>query len=270
MQVGTSISDADFAGFQRLLYQAAGISMGPGKKALLCGRLAQRLRHLGLGTYGDYQKLLKSGGDPTEMQVALNLLTTNETYFFREPKHFDLLRSRLRDDPPKGRPFRVWSAACSTGEEVYTLAMLLADCLGDAPWEVIGSDISTRVLEKAQRGQYPMERTKDIPKAYLSRFCLRGVRTQAGTLLIDSALRARVRFLQVNLNEPLPALGEMDAIFLRNVMIYFDGATRRQVVERLLPRLRVGGLFFVGHSETLNGVTEQLTPVVASVYQRSR
>jgi chemotaxis protein methyltransferase CheR len=147
--------------------------------------------------------------------------------------------------------------------------MLLADVLGEAPWELIASDLSTRVLEKARTGLYPMERMEGIPKHFLSRFCLKGVGSQAGKLLVAKELRNRVQFRQVNLNETLPKLGEFDVIFLRNVMIYFDMDTKRKVVERMLPLLPRGGYLFIGHSESLNGVTDALQVVTPSVYKKT-
>lgn len=264
----TSLTDQEFLQFQRLLYEIAGIYMTPAKKPLICGRLARRLRHHNLSTYGEYYRLITSGQDAGELQIAIDLLTTNETYFFREPQHFDFLRNYAATTYRRGHQFRVWSAACSSGEEPYSIAMVLADRLGGAPWEVLGSDLSTRVLEKARSGQYPMERARTIPEDYLKRFCLKGIGTQAGTFLIDRTLRNRVRFQQINLNASLPRLGEFDVIFLRNVMIYFDIATKRQVVGRLLPFLKPGGYFLVGHSESLNGITEELAVMSPSIYRK--
>ena len=163
---------------------------------------------------------------------------------------------------------RIWSAACSTGEEPYSIAMQLDEVLGIAPWEIIASDLSMRVLEKARTGLYPMERMLEIPQYYLSNYCLKGTGTQEGALLIDRKLRERVQFMQHNLTEAPPELGEFDAIFLRNVMIYFDLDTKRQVVSRLLSLLRPGGYFLVGHSETLNGVNENVRLVQPAVYRK--
>jgi len=261
-----SISDSDFAHFQQMIFSIAGISMTPAKKALVTGRLARRLKHHGLDCYGEYFKLLSRQQD--EMQVAVDLLTTNETYFFREPKHFDFLRDRILPEHPPGRTFRVWSAASSSGEEAYTLAMVLADKLGATPWEILGSDISTRVLDKARSGLYPMERIRGIPQASLRAHCLKGVGNQEGSFIIDPALRRHVRFEQINLNESLPNVGEFDVIFLRNVMIYFQTDTKRQVVARLLAKLRPGGYFIVGHSESLNGLAQGLETVAPSICRK--
>jgi chemotaxis protein methyltransferase CheR len=233
-----TITDREFMQFQRFIYDAAGIFMANGKQALVSGRLAKRLAHYQLETYGDYLRLLESRSQPAELQVAVDLLTTNETYFFREPKHFALLRDLAIDARDKGKTLRVWSAASSSGEEPYSIAMVLADVLGDAAWEVLGTDISTRVLERARCGHYPMERASQMPQHYLKRFCLKGQGAETGTMLIERPLRQRVQFQHLNLNEPLPRIGTFDVIFLRNVMIYFNLETKRQVVARLLSQLR--------------------------------
>lgn len=262
------ISDQEFAQFQRFIFEAAGISLSPAKKALVSGRLAKRLQHHRLGSYGEYFRLLASGQASAEVQTAVDLLTTNETYFFREPKHFDLLREQALVARKRAQAFRVWSAASSTGEEAYSIAMVLADCLDGGLWEVTGSDISARVLEKARVGHYSTERTQHIPPSYLQRFCLKGFGAQEGTLLIERSLRARVKFLQVNLNAPLPHLGVFDVIFLRNVLIYFSAETKQQVVGRVLSLLKPGGHFCIGHSESLNGVTDAAQALAPSIYRK--
>lgn len=263
-----AISTQEFARFQALLYRIAGISMADSKKVLLVGRLTRRLKALGLASFGDYYRHVSDPANAAELQTMVDLLTTNETYFFREPQHFDYL---AREILPARRPsagFDVWSAACSSGEEPYTLAMLLADKLGQAGWSVTASDISTQVLAKARAGHYPLERNQGIPQDYLRRFCLKGVRGQEGTFLVDRAIRDRVRFLQVNLNAHIPQIGPFDVIFLRNVMIYFDLEMKRKVVANLLPQLKDGGYFIVGHSESLNGITDQLKLVRPTIYRR--
>ena len=263
-----ALSDADFLRIQAFMYRHAGINLSPAKKALVSGRLQKRLRQRGLNGYGEYFRLVESGREPAETQVAVDLLTTNETYFFRELKHFEFLRDKVLPRLEPGRPCRVWSAACSSGEEPYSIAMLLADRLGSRPWEVLASDISSRVLATARTGHYPMSRGELIPKPYYSRFCLKGVGRQEGTFLVDKTLRARVRFFTANLNQALPKLGEFDVIFLRNVMIYFDAATKLEVVRRLTPLLTVGGYLFTGHSESLHGMDIDLKQVQPAIYRR--
>lgn len=264
----TPITDQEFSQFQRFIFDAAGISLSSSKKALVSGRLAKRLQHCGLTSYGAYFKLLMSGQASDEVQTAIDLLTTNETYFFREPKHFEFLRDLATGAAKNAQPLRVWSAASSTGEEAYSIAMLLADCMGSTHWEVIGSDISTQVLQDAATGHYTLQRARNIPPAYLKRFCLKGTGPHQGTLLIERNLRSKVRFVQVNLNAPLPNLGSFDLIFLRNVMIYFNDDTKRQVVARVLSLLKPGGHFCVGHSETLNGITQAVQALAPSIYRK--
>ncbi|VTU25254.1 Chemotaxis protein methyltransferase [Variovorax sp. SRS16] len=266
--VDNTLTDIEFGRFQRFIHEAAGITLSPAKKALVCGRLFKRLQAHRLNSYTDYLALLDSGRAAAEVQTAIDLLTTNETYFFREPRHFELLRTVALAAASRPQPLRVWSAACSTGEECYSIAMVLADCLGATAWEVVGTDISSRVLQRARAAHYPLERTRHVPPAYLKRFCLRGLGEQEGTLLVERPLRERVRFAQVNLNAGLPALGSFDMIFLRNVMIYFNGDTKRQVVARVLALLKPGGHFCIGHSETLNEISTAVQQVAPSIYRK--
>ena len=265
-QTNINISASEFAQFQKLIFQIAGISLSEAKKLLLVGRLSKRLKHLGLPRFTDYYKYVTDKANQAELQTMVDLLTTNETYFFREPKHFEFLRNRAQQS--RTGSFRVWSAASSSGEEAYSMAMVLADVLGAGSWEVIGTDISTRVLNKAQGGHYPIERIDGIPPALLKKYCLKGMRDQAGTLLIIRELRERVRFLYSNLMTPRKDLGMFDVIFLRNVMIYFDNDTKRKVIANLLPFLKADGHFIVGHSESLNGLTNELMPIQPTVYRR--
>lgn len=263
-----SISPQEFARFQALIYKIAGIQMADSKKVLLIGRLTRRLKHYGLNSFGEYYDLVSSPGQEAELQTMVDLLTTNETYFFREPKHFDFLADELLPQAKPGGSFAIWSAACSSGEEPYTLAMVLADKLGEGPWQITASDISTAVLARAKAGHYPLERSKGIPPEFLKKYCLKGVRSQEGTFLIAPKLRDRIRFMQVNLNKQLPDVGPFDVIFLRNVMIYFDMETKRQVVANLISKLKPGGYFIVGHSETLNGITDKLQALRPTIYRK--
>ncbi len=264
------ISDTEFGQFQRFIFEAAGITLTDAKKALVSGRLAKRLHACHVKTYGDYFRLLMSGDSPRELQTAVDLLTTNETYFFREPKHFQFLKKEITDGCLRGKPsLRVWSAAVSTGEEAYSAAMVLEDSLPGRPWEVVGSDISARVLDRARAGHYSMQRISHLPAAYLQRFCLKGCDAQEGTLLVQRALRNKLQFLRVNLNEPLPHLGAFEVIFLRNVLIYFSLETKRKVVARVLNLLKPGGYLFIGHSESLIEVTDAVELLAPAIYRKS-
>ena len=263
-----TLTDQEFDFLSKLLYEAAGINLSSEKKALVIGRLTRRIESLGITSYGEYFRLIASRTDPQERQWALDALTTNETFFFREPPHFAFLSEIIVPTVLPGDTFRVWSAASSSGEEAYSIAMLLAERLGQRPWEIIGSDLSTKGLAKASRGQYPMERAEKIPKPYLRAYCLKGTGDQEGSFLIDPALRKRVRFQQANLMEPLPKLGLFDVIFLRNVLIYFDMPTKRRVVENLLPFMKPNGYFFSGHSESITGLVPGLVQVKPAIYRK--
>ena len=262
------LHDHEFSQFRDLIFRIAGISMSPAKKQLVSSRLAKRLRHHNLANYGEYYRLITSVHGKNELQMAVDALTTNETHFFREPKHFDFLKQKIIPGRKAGRGIRIWSAACSSGEEPYSIAMMLDEAMGSEPWEVVATDISSQILEKARNGLYPADRIPEVPKHYLSRYCLKGIGEYHGTMRIDKPLRDKVRFMQHNLIEVPGKLGEFDAIFLRNVMIYFDQETKRQVVSHLTPLLRPGGYFIIGHSESLNGVNAELRPVSPAVYQK--
>jgi chemotaxis protein methyltransferase CheR len=264
-----TISDAEFFQFQRFIYDTVGISLSNAKKGLVSSRLARRLRPCGVGSYGEYFSLLQGGESPSELQTAIDLLTTNETYFFREPKHFEFLRHQLASPAALPRAPRIWSAASSSGEEAYSIAMVLQDARPGQPWDLLGSDISARVLERARHGHYSTARTQNIPPAYLRRFCLKGQGSQAGTLLVERDLRSMVRFMQINLNAPLPSIGSFDVIFLRNVLIYFDADIKRKVVARVLGALRPGGWLLIGHSESLAGVDHSLRAAAPSIFRKT-
>jgi chemotaxis protein methyltransferase CheR len=261
------INDAEFGRFQRFIFDQAGITLSASKQALVSGRLGKRVDHHGLDSFGDYFKLLASGEHAEEVQVATDLLTTNETYFFRETKHFDFLREQAQAARTGGQNYRVWSAASSSGEEAYSMAMVLADCLPGGNFEVLGTDISTQVLTNAARALYTMERARHVPAEYLRRFCLKGTGDYAGRVLMGPQLRSRVKFGQLNLNVPLPAIGSFDMVFLRNVMIYFNDDTKRSVIARVVATLKPGGYFCIGHSESLHGLSDSVQAVAPSIYR---
>jgi chemotaxis protein methyltransferase CheR len=262
------ISEHEFAQFQDFIYRNAGISLSPAKKPLVWGRLNKRLQHYQLSSFSEYFRLIMSGTAPEELQMAIDLLTTNETYFFREKEHFDYLRNEILGKK-RGQPFRVWSAACSSGEEPYSVAMVLADCLGMGGWEIFASDISKRVLQRAQGGLYSLERSQHIPPDYLKRFCLKGTGDYDGMFLVERSLRDRVQFAQVNLIAPLPNVGKFDVVFLRNVLIYFNLETKRQVIERIAQVIKPDGHLFVGHSESLAGISENIAMTRPSIYHHA-
>lgn len=262
------ITDAEFGQFQRFIFNAAGISMADAKKALVTGRLGKRVAAHGLNSFGEYFKLISGGQHPEEVQMAVDLLTTNETYFFREIKHFEFMRAQAIAARSRPTPYRVWSAASSSGEEAYSMAMVLMDCMQTTPWEILGTDISTRVLDGARRALYSLERGRHIPPDYLRRYCRKGSGPYDGHLLVDRMLRNKVMFRHLNLNTALPQLGQFDLVFLRNVMIYFNNETKREVVARVISTLKPGGYFCIGHSESLNDISTAVQMVAPSIYQK--
>jgi chemotaxis protein methyltransferase CheR len=261
----------EFIRFQKFIFDAAGITLPDNKITLVSTRLTARVQQCAMRTFGDYLNFVVSGAQPQERQTAIDLLTTNETYFFREPRHFEFLREQLTAlaARPRVRPLRVWSAAGSTGEEAYSIAMLLEDQLRGRPWEVLATDISARVLERARAGKFPMDRARNVPLEYLRRFCLDGRGSYENTLLIEPGLRNKVKFRQVNLNSRLPEIGRFDFIFLRNVLIYFNHETKRAVVGRVADILNPGGWLLVGLAENLNNVCETVKYDSPSIYRKT-
>jgi len=255
----------EFSVIQKLIYDWAGIHMTDSKKALISGRLMKRLKHFQMSSYSEYIEMVKNPLHADEKQIMINLLTTNETYFFREPKHFDWLRERVRHQ--SGETFRIWSAACSSGQEVYTMAMILAEELGNSSWEIYGSDISERILSVALGATYPIEQSTQIPSEYLKKYCLKGVKEAEGKFCFNDNIRSHTHFYHVNLIESLPLnFGQFDLIFLRNVMIYFDRPTRQKVAEGLMHFLKPDGNLVIGHAESLHGITEKLRVIQPTIY----
>ena len=264
---GAVLSARDFEQFRRFIYEQAGISLAPHKRQMVSARLQRRLRELGLEGFDAYLARTFELGQDRERQHLVDLLTTNETYFYREPAHFEFLLQRLLP-AYRGQTVRVWSAACSSGEEVYTLAMVMAEWMDGGNWEVLGSDISSRMVETARRGLYPLERARQLPAAWLSKYCLKGVRSQAGSLLIDPRLAARVRFEEHNLKRARLQDQSFDLVFLRNALIYFDLPTKQLVLGNLVQSIRPGGYLFISHVESLHGVETELEMVRPSIFRR--
>lgn len=253
-----------------LMHEAIGISFSDSKIALVSSRLGPRIQRLGLGDFEAYYALIASPEDQGEFQMAVDLLTTNETYFFREPAHFDLLERELGSRKPAA--LRVWSAAASFGDEAYSTAMLLSDlqrrgCLGD-DWSILGTDISDRVLRSAVEAIYPHDRLRNVAPERLKRHCLRGEGAAEGLTQMNAALRERVRFGRLNLCLPIEDIGPFDVVFLRNVLIYFDAATKRAVIDRVLTQLRPGGLFFIGTAEGRADCSTPLQPLAPGAYRK--
>lgn len=270
------VSDAEFRLFQALIHREAGIHLAPAKRALLMGRLSKRLRELGLSSYGAYYRLVAQQGG-AELTRLLDAITTNESHFFRVPGHFELIAQRLvpfwrREADEQRRPRRIlaWSAGCATGEEAYSLAMLLRSYLDPGEgWrvEVLGTDLSTRALAQAEAGVWPAHKAREIPRHLLKRHMLRGTGTKAHLMKADAGLRGLVRFRQVNLHRPpYPVPRDFDLIFCCNVLIYFKPEDRMRIVLRLLEHLAPEGCLFLGHAETLHGLGDRLHRIGPSVY----
>lgn len=236
---------------------------------MVAARLAKRLQFYQLQTYGQYYQILMDGNFAGEFQAFINILTTNETYFFREPQHFIFLEKDILKDW-QGEHFRVWSAASSSGEEAYSIAMVLAETLGFRSWEVLGSDVNTQMLDKARIGVYTMDRLDQMDKTLLAKYCLKGARSQQGKFRVDDAIRKKVKFVQLNLNGSMPSdIGLFDVIFLRNVLIYFDIESKKTIVERLMKCLKPNGYFVISHSESLHQVTDRLVMVMPSIFKKN-
>lgn len=263
----TLLDEGTYQRFRELLAANAGISLSESKRQMVVSRLLKRLQGTGVRDFAEYYQLVAR--DPVEQQRAIDLLSTNETHFFREPQHFERLRSEVLPTLKPGQRWRFWSAASSSGEEAYSIAMLLHDHRPRDAWEVLGSDVSTRMVEQARSGVYGMHRLEEIPKPYLHRYCLKGTGAFNGQFCIDPALRQRTRFEQINLVHPLPAHGPFNVIFLRNILIYFKRETRRAVLDRIKQRLVTGGWLFVGHSEALDEENRRdLEQIAPSVYRK--
>jgi chemotaxis protein methyltransferase CheR len=245
------LHDRTFHQIAALMHSAVGLSFADSKKPLVSTRLAGRIKRLGLGGFEDYFALISRPDDGGEFQMAVDLLTTNETYFFREPAHYQLLADELARSKPQ--KLRVWSAASSFGDEAYSTAMLLADLQQQgrigSDWQILGTDISDRVLKSAVQGVYPQERLREVSEERLRRHALRGEGDSEGLVQVHPRLRERVRFGQLNLCQAIDGIGPFDVVFLRNVLIYFDPPTKIAVVDRVLSQLRPGGLFFIGTAE---------------------
>lgn len=271
------ISDRAFERFRDLILDETGILLSPAKKALLTGRLNRRLRELGVESFEAY--FARVVADPTERVQMLDRVTTNETHFFREPRHFKFLAEEVfpawRAEAREGRRSRIiraWSAGCSSGEEPYSLAMTLLEAFSPGSgWEVevLGTDLSTRVLARAGEAVWPIDKAKEIPAPLLQAFMLQGTGPSAGVMKAGPELRAHVGFRRLNLNDPSYGLPRFDLVFCRNVLIYFEAAARDRALGRLLSHLDERGYLFVGHAESLANTRHPVRHVSATVYARA-
>jgi chemotaxis protein methyltransferase CheR len=275
-----SVSPALFQKFQKLIYSETGIWLGSSKTALLCGRLFRRLRALEITSLESYFERVERPDQQEERSRMIDAITTNETRFFREPRQFDFLVQRVfphwgvdAERGSRSRRVRIWSAGCASGEEPYTLAMLLAQHLPEAEgWDarVLATDISNHVLEKARKGIYPIARSGELPKDLLHGFMLRGTAERQAEMKVKVEIQQMVDFRRLNLNQESDVSevsdGPFDTIFCRNVLIYFDLDSKRRVIASLVRQLAANGLLFVGHAENLNSVSSLLRSLEPTIY----
>jgi chemotaxis protein methyltransferase CheR len=261
-------TDADFDRVQSLIYQRAGISLHDGKHAMVYSRLSRRLRDTGHQSFHDYLGWLESTDGP-EWQEFVNALTTNLTSFFREQHHFEVFAKYLQGRS-FGRSCRIWCSAASTGEEPYSIVMTAIENLaGGDQYTLIASDIDSKVLEAAERGVYRLESTKGLDAGRLQRFFMRGKAGNEGMVRVKPELRKNLEFMIVNLvRDGWPFKEPFDVVFCRNVMIYFDAATQRAVLERIHRVMRPGGLLFVGHAENFSDSRDLFVLKGKTVYER--
>ncbi|WP_394822738.1 CheR family methyltransferase [Pendulispora albinea] len=276
-----ALEQREFRALVELVRSESGIHLADSKRALVVSRLMRRLRERQLDSFAEYIRLVGSGGDREERIRMIDCICTNETQFFRHPRHFEWLEQRFGGDPlaqPPRPRLRVWSAACSTGEEAYSLAM----CLGASAWsargtrnggapavDILATDLSTSALETAERAVYAIARARDIPSRHVKAFMLRGTGPSEGLMKAGPEIRALVRFQRWNLNDERTVPGApFDVIFCRNVLIYFDAPTRARVAGRLVNQLTPGGHLFLGAAEGLGVHFEGARAVAPSVYMR--
>jgi len=269
------LSDGLFRKFSALVYEKTGIYLKPEKKELLNARLGKRLRALGLDSFKKYYEYVVNDKSGEELVQMIDVVSTNFTSFFRESSHFDLLVSRvlpeLTQKPGRKNEIVLWSAACSSGEEPYTIAMVMEEPLAQYPgwtYRIMATDISTKVLAQAQRGVYPVDRVSKVPAPYLRRYFQKGVGRSTGYVRIKEFLRKKVQFERFNLMHPFPWQEAIDVIFCRNVMIYFNRETQQELVNKFYTALKRGGYLFIGHSESISSLKHAFVQVDATAYQK--
>jgi chemotaxis protein methyltransferase CheR len=261
----------EFEKFSSLAYQHFGLDLSAGKRALVAARLGRKLRELGLSSFQQYYDRVESDASGKELVAMVDLLTTNHTSFFRESGHFDLLRTAIFPALRDRAHIRIWSAACSSGEEPYSIAMTLLEADRGAALarvNIKATDISTRVLERGRLGVYPEDKIEDIPALMRRKYLLQGHGRATGTYRFKPEVRAMVEYARLNLMETLPGGHRFQVIFCRNLMIYFDKPTQQDLVRRLSHHLEAGGHLFIGHSESLNSLSHGLDYVAPATYRK--
>jgi chemotaxis protein methyltransferase CheR len=268
-------SDADFRDLAQFAYTSAGISLADSKRNLIYSRLSRRLRALGQTSFVEYRKYLAE--NESELENFINAISTNLTKFFREAHHFDHFRTHValpfvqQAHGGAGKRLRVWSAGCSTGEEPYTIAVVLKREIRNIEQQdvrILATDIDTNVIAKGVAGEYPVTSIDEVPKTYREYFQPAGGDPDSPDVVMGDDVKSLISFGRINLMEPWPFRGRFDAIFCRNVMIYFDGPTKAKLVDRFTQQLKPGGWLYIGHSESLIGSHPGLTLVGRTVYRR--
>lgn len=274
--ISSELKDIDYERISRLVYEQCGINLHEGKKELVKARLGKRLREGNFKSFGEYYRYVTTDDGTAELISMIDSLSTNLTYFFREESHFQKLRNMIKlmvKTSNQGRlseKLRIWSAGCSTGEEPYSLAMTVCESVNGLSGDVkiMATDISTRVLQTADKGIFGKERLKNVPPAILKKYFQMGSGSCEGQFLIKKNIRDMVQFSRFNLMDTPPPNYRFDIIFCRNVMIYFDKATQEALVRRFHQCLNKGGHLFVGHSESLTGLSHELKYIEPSVYRK--
>ena len=258
------LSDKEFELFQKFIFKKIGISLANSKKFLVKNRLFKRVTKYNLTSYSDYYRLIQI--NEKEQIEMLNLITTNETYFFREEIHFDFLKNNIIPEY-LNKKLKIWSAASSVGAEAYTIAMLLSESFKD--FEILGSDINSEVVKKANVGLYPLKWMDKIPDNLKQKYCLKGKGKHEGWFLIDRILLKNMTFNVRNLIDPQNDIGKFDVIFLRNVLIYFDKETKTKIIKNILNNLKVGGYFFISLTEHIHDLDIQnLQQIQSSIFKK--
>lgn len=270
------LTNTEFNELVKLVYSQCGINLTPAKKVMLEGRLNKRLRSLDMNSFKEYiAYVTSSGGMESELIQMIDVVTTNKTDFFREPHHFDFLKNSILPNfkQHNRRDFKIWSSACSTGEEPYTLAMVLEDYAQQNTtfsYKVLGSDISTQVLQKAAAAIYQEHQVLGLPLAVKQRYLLRSKDKEKPTVRIVLRLRQKIEFVRINLMDFGWNLDEQDVVFCRNVLIYFDRKTQFEVVKKLVQKIRPGGYLIIGHSESLYGFDLPIQQVKPTIFQKKQ
>lgn len=271
------LTDEDFRKLSRFITEQTGIKMPDVKKVMLQSRLQKRLRHLNMTSFKEYvEYVFSEEGLQNELIHMLDVVSTNKTDFFREPVHFEFMEKTILpehiEQHPLNRPVKIWSAGCSSGEEVYTIAMTISEFKKDHPgidFSILGTDISTEILQKAVDAIYKEEKTAMMPMELKKKYLLRSKNRKKKLVRVVPELRKKAAFKRLNfMDEHYPVNESFDVIFCRNVLIYFNREKQEQVIRKLIERLRRGGYFFIGHSESIMGMDLPLTQIRPTIFKR--